>query len=243
MQDGFDLYHHAMAMDDQGNWAVIQQGMNVELKAARRYHWLSFTINDFLNDPHRAIISEKSAGAVLNMASKRSEECRKISLDLARERPGNVIRMFRELRHRISRNSSRSIADWIPVSERRPSSPIHRIKRLVLPRRIDWEVLKRTYNLQPRSYLEFIEIPGVGPGLVRALALISEILYGEPPDWRDPAKFSFAFGGKDGVPFPVDTSLMDEVAEVLENAIKSSRVSNKDKMAALKRLYLVVRKR
>ncbi len=183
LQDGYQLYHHAMFITEDGDWAIVQQGMNVEAKSARRYHWLSFAFESFVVEPHSGIISDLIGGRVLNLVARESEGVRKASLDLVKEGVPRLQRIYRELK---------------------------------LPWRIDWEAVKRAYELSPDRYEELLLVRGIGGKALRALALIAEVVYGERASVRDPAKYSFAFGGKDGVPYPVDLRLMDEVASYLE---------------------------
>ncbi len=185
LQDGFDLYHHAFIVTEDGDWAVIQQGMNPSLRMARRYHWLGTELSSFVVEPHRGIVSEAKARRVLNLVAEESEGVRRASLDLVREGTARLRRLMGE----------------------------YRVLRM--PRRIDWAALERAYQLDPSNYEELLEIRGIGKSALRALALLSELVYGEKASVRDPAKYSFAFGGKDGVPFPVDVRLMDEVISYL----------------------------
>jgi len=107
---------------------------------------------------------------------------------------------------------------------------------LHMPRSLNWEAARRAYEFQPRDYEELLAIRGVGPATVRGLALISDLIYGEKPSWKDPVRYSFCVGGKDGVPFPVDKPTYDEVTELLENAVKQAKVGSKERMNAIERL-------
>jgi hypothetical protein len=105
-----------------------------------------------------------------------------------------------------------------------------------MPTRINWNVMREAYEFQPKDYEKLISIKGVGPKTVRALALVSELVYGEPPSWRDPVKYSFAVGGKDGVPYPVDKEAMDESIDIIKRGIEEARVGKNEKLRAMKRL-------
>ena len=105
-----------------------------------------------------------------------------------------------------------------------------------MPRSINWETLGRIYEFQPRNYEELLSIKGVGPSTVRCLALVAELIYGEKPSWEDPVKFSFAYGGKDGVPFPVNRRAMDESIQVLRQAVEAAKIGDREKMQSLQRL-------
>jgi hypothetical protein len=106
----------------------------------------------------------------------------------------------------------------------------------LLPKKMNWDALKEVYDVHPQNYEELIGVRGVGPATIRGLALISELLYGEKPSWRDPVRYSFAFGGKDGVPFPVERRAMDEATQILEHAIGKSRIGEKDRIDSIRRL-------
>jgi hypothetical protein len=107
---------------------------------------------------------------------------------------------------------------------------------LIMPRRINWEAMKEVYEFQPRSYEELVSLRGVGPSAIRGLALVAELVYGQPPSWRDPVRFSFAFGGKDGVPFPVDRVGMDGAVELLRAGVEETRLGREEKLRAIQRL-------
>ncbi len=185
LQDGFSLYHHSLLITEEGEWVVIQQGMNTQLRMARRYHWLGSKVDSFVIEPHYGIISESRPDMVLNLVARESEGVRRASVDLIKEGTGRLMRLMNE----------------------------YRVLRM--PRRLDWDALERAYQLNPSSYEELLGIKGIGKSALRALALLSELVYGERASVKDPAKYSFTFGGKDGVPFPVDLKLMDEVISYL----------------------------
>lgn len=128
--------------------------------------------------------------------------------------------------------------EWIPYNEEMRIPPSRRF--LSMPLNINWKAVKRAYEFQPRNYEELLGIRGIGPSTVRGLALISEIIYGEEPSWRDPVKYSFAYGGKDGVPFPVDRKAMDESIKILKEAVENARLNNKEKLRSLQRLRKIL---
>ncbi|MHC1610070.1 MAG: DUF763 domain-containing protein [Candidatus Methanospirareceae archaeon] len=229
IQDGYHLYHHSIFISEKGEWAVIQQGMNPNDRYARRYHWLSSSVKGYVEEPHQGIVG-RQCDTVLDLTAKESRECRGTSVDLARTNPKELERVYKELsgsgnRRMISDRNQRTLAefDLIPAVEYRGRITESGDLRYRLPRRVNWDALHEAYDKQPENYEQFLCIRGVGPATVRALALVSELVYGEPPSWRDPVKFSFAFGGKDGVPFPVDKRTMDETTEILRNALKGER--------------------
>jgi hypothetical protein len=226
IQDNHKLYQHAFFVSESGNWAVVQQGMNVQSKYARRYHWLGEHVKSFVVEPHEAIMGSAKLERVLDMTARESEEARNVSLDLVRESPDKLGKLLNS----ISKfRSQKTLANWTDESEVLPAI-------MVLPRRVDWEALKQAYEFQPDNYEELLAIKGIGPATVRALALISELIYGESPSWRDPVKYSFAVGGKDGVPYPVDRKTMDKTIEVIKTGVEEARVGKEEKLKAIRRL-------
>jgi len=225
IQDGFQLYHHSMVICRDGNWAVIQQGMDPDSREARRYHWLSLNVRSFVEEPHTGIITERFKDRVLDMTAKESEECRNISVDLIREGPKKIRNLLRSIKSPFQRSL---------FGEQVPENVTERI--LVMPRKIDWKAVEIAYQLQPSNFEELLLVKGIGPGVVRALALISELIWGAPPSWKDPAKFAFAHGGKDRVPYPVNIRWMEHSTRILREALEQAKVGNKEKLMALKRL-------
>jgi len=236
LQDGYQLYHHAFFLTEEGRWAVIQQGMNADNRTARRYHWFSDNLRNFVVEPHSAIISEERSRFALNMTAQESEGCRKVSVDLAKENPRKIARMLSSLQ----RTKQRILDEWMPTADE--EVPVTQ-KFLSMPLRINWKAIKRAYEFQPRNYEELLGIRGIGPATVRGLALISELIYGEEPSWKDPVKYSFAYGGKDGVPFPVNRKAMDESISILKEAIENAKMGNKEKILSLRRLKDLVSSR
>jgi len=210
VQDGYSLYHHTIFVTEDGKWAVVQQGMGNSY--ARRYHWLSENVRSFVETPHTGILAEKFEDRVLDMTSKENEEIRKASVDVVRDLP-SVLREVKSLR----------------------MPPHHELRETDLSERA-LKVLAKIHELQPSSYEELVSLRGAGPKTIRSLALISSLIYGEEISWKDPAKYSYAHGGKDGTPYPVDRRNMKRSAEILRRAIEESRAGNKEKILALKRL-------
>jgi len=221
VQDGYTLYHHAFFLAEDGSWAVVQQGMNPDNRMARRYHWLADSVESFVNEPHSGIISDAASEQTLNMTSRLSEECRKTCVDIANSNPNNVISSIQRLPIKDS------LDQWFgnQTSE-----------AYAMPWHLDWGLFKRVYDVKPRDYEELIAIRGVGPSAVRALALVAELIYGARPSWRDPVKFSFAHGGKDGVPYPVDRKVYDKSIKILMEAIEGAEIEREVRLKALRRL-------
>jgi uncharacterized protein len=224
VQDGFGIYHHSFFVASDGEWAVVQQGMRENDSSARRYHWLGSKVSDFVNEPHAAIASDVRGGdeqLVLNMVAAESSRARVASAEFARSEPrlvdreiARVITMALPSRH------------WVDI--KKDINPAHLRK-----------VLLATYESNPQSFEALLAVPGVGPKAVRALALVADVLYGSPASMRDPARFSFAHGGKDGHPYPVNRDVYDQSIEWLRNAVGKARMGHSERLQALRRLNSV----
>ena len=230
IQDGHQLYHHVFLLTEDGHWAVIQQGMNSETNYARRYHWTSEHVDNFLCEPHNAILGVKHQEKVLDMTSKQSESVQDISVDLLNDNPRHFMRDWSEL---TRSRCQRTLDNWM-----HPMKNSGSIECLSMPRSINWNKMREIYDFQPKNYEELLSIKGVGPNVVRALALISDLIYGEKPSWSDPIKYSFTVGGKDGVPFPVDRKAMDESTEIIRSGVQQAKIGEKDKLQTLPVLLL-----
>lgn len=229
LQDGYQLYHHAFFVTEEGQWAVVQQGMHEYKNLARRYHWLSSGVKSFVEEPHTGICSQTKSSRVLNLVAKESRETRKASLDIARENPQRLKRYFEG-------KGQLSLDEFLGRRVASLSMPTrHSLLRIDLDSKT-LEALNRAYELQPESYEELVSLKGLGPKSLRALALLSELIYGTRASWKDPAKYSFAHGGKDGYPYPVDKITYDTSVEVLRNAVEEAKLGNKEKYRAIKRL-------
>ncbi len=224
VQDLHQLYHHTFFLTEDGSWAVVQQGMNPDLGTARRYHWYQKHIKSFVDEPHDSILGEKMKIS-LDMTSRFSKECRKTSVDLVKDKPKKLGDLMRSIRPPFQRSLEEFTTNYEPA-----------IQILSMPKRINWRALKEAYEFQPKNYEELISIKGIGPSTIRALALISELIYGDAPSWKDPVKYSFAVGGKDGVPYPVDRRAMDRSIEILKDGISQANLGNKERLKAVKRL-------
>ena len=228
VQDGYQLYHHAFIFTEKGEWAVVQQGMNDSY--ARRYHWLSDQVKSFVDEPHSAICSQRQEQIVLDLTAAESSENRKATLDIVRDGPSHL-RSFR---------AQRSLLDYGDISPA-PTPELNMPRRHELIALLDIgkagrKALELAYEIQPSSYEELVALRGLGPKRIRALALISELIYGASPSWKDPAKFSFAHGGKDGTPFPVDRTTYDSTIQTLHESIEEAKLEKKDMYNAIKRL-------
>jgi hypothetical protein len=163
------------------------------------------------------------------MTAKISEGARKLSVDIAKEPTGKIVRLFEAARPLYQK----SLEEWFPEAD---ALRTQQVTLLSMPRRINWKTLKRVYDFQPRNYEELLSIRGVGPATVRGLALVAELIYGEKPSWEDPVKYSFAYGGKDGVPFPVNRKAMDDSIILLRDAVKAAKIGDANRVRVLQRL-------
>jgi hypothetical protein len=218
VQDGFGIYHHSFFVTSEGEWAVVQQGMRDNDGTARRYHWLGSQVKDFVNEPHAAVASDAFGQTVLNMVATESSDARSASAEFARLEPRMVDR-------EIARVITMSLPSRHWVDIRQDVNPAHLRK-----------VLLATYEANPQSFEQLLAVPGVGPKAVRALALVADIVYGAPASMRDPARFSFAHGGKDGHPYPVNRVVYDQSVDWLREAVNKARIGHSERLKALKRL-------
>ncbi|MEM2266420.1 MAG: DUF763 domain-containing protein, partial [Candidatus Hadarchaeales archaeon] len=226
VQDGYQLYHHSFILTEDGDWAVVQQGMRE--RWARRYHWVSEVVKSFVEEPHSGIAGEKREEVVLDMTARESEGARKGSLELAKQDPQDLLALSRE-----AEQSSLDEYLGLPQRARLIMPREHGISRLT---RETLSVLRRVREVDPKDYEELVAIRGVGPKTVRALALLSTLIYGKPPSWKDPVRYSFTVGGKDGVPYPINRKHYDEVVEFLQLTLQEAKVDREEKLKALRRL-------
>jgi uncharacterized protein len=222
VQDGFDLYLHAFVVTDDGDWAVVQQGMNPASRRARRYHWLGEGLRSFVDEPHAAIEGEPQ-GEVVNLTDGRAAPARAAQLALVAAGPDRVVTALRGARDGGA------------------------LPRLQLPSRHEVRasdvLLRRLHGAMaaaaergPRDFEELLLVPGVGARTVLALALAAEVIHGAPCRFTDPARFSLAHGGKDGHPFPVPLRVYDRTLQVLRQAVDRARLGQDDRLAAIRRL-------
>jgi len=207
LQDNYDLYHHTIIFSKR-YWAVIQQGMNPNLRLARRYHWFSKLS---VEEPHSGIITERTERCVLNLTSKLSKDCRNTILDMVRD--GSFRRDYVKLKSLVRYKDGFSV-----------------------PKKIDWKALEKAYQLQPERFEDLLLVKGLGKSAIRALALIADLIYNTSYDKTDPAKYCFALGGKDGVPYPVNRAVYDEVIEFMKAVVEQSRLGDFEKRNILKKL-------
>ena len=216
LQDGYQIYHHTFVFNREGKWCVVQQGMNVSTRYARRYHWLSEGLEDFICEPHAAVCCDEK-GEVLNMVARESSEARRTSTLLSQEQPDWLVGELTRLQHL--------------------DLPAHHEVRLqdIHPERLR-SIFLKTYEDKPQHFEALLGMPGVGPQTIRALSLVAELVYGATPSFRDPVRYSFAHGGKDGHPYPVDRANYDQSIATLEQALRRARVGDRERLSALRRL-------
>ncbi|MBB5753075.1 DUF763 domain-containing protein [Prosthecomicrobium pneumaticum] len=237
VQDGFDLYLHGFIVADDGQWAVIQQGMNDERRQARRYHWLSEGLTSFVDAPHSAI-DGPGQGEIVNLTDRRAERSRRGQIELlATLSPEGIAREYGRLEPRLAPKAA-------PARE---PSPQLVLPHLVMPAHHDVRAedvlaprlaasLAAAADRGPADFADLLAVPGVGARTVRALALVAEVVHGAPCRFTDPARFSFAHGGKDRHPFPVPIAVYDQTIGVLKDAVGKARLGADERLAALKRL-------
>ena len=248
VQDGFQLYHHAFFFTSAGEWCVVQQGMSDASRTARRYHWLSEHVGSFVDEPHEAVCCDLRA-ETLNLVAHENDPVRKASADLAAQKPDVTLKALETVRLKADTyDTVRLKADTTYDTVRLKPDTTYGQRTLTMPRRHELlpeldvaspyleKILLKTYERAPQDFESLLGIEGVGPKTLRALALASELVHGTPATLRDPARFAFAHGGKDGTPFPVDKLTYDRTIEILNKAINRSAIDRSEKVRAFKRL-------
>lgn len=220
LQDGYNLYHHTFFFTFSGKWAVVQQGMNPDTKYARRYHWWGEGVKDLVCEPHQGIWGEKKEREVLNLVARESTDCREGIVKLAQEKP-EKLKEEMTLIPRLSLPSRHFIKE--------EDFNLGRIDK----------TLHMIYEEKPQNFENLLALRGVGPKTLRALALTTEVVMGASPSFTDPVSFSFAHGGKDGIPFPVDRETYQETIEFFTQVVQRSRASSIDKRKMYEQLKLL----
>jgi hypothetical protein len=234
VQDGFDLYLHGFVVASSGEWVVVQQGMDPVRREARRYHWLSRGLKDFVDEPHAAIDGDHR-GDIVNLTDRRARSSRVAQLELLGRGPDVVVDTVLRARQAVAKAEPAKL----PVQQVLPhlNMPAHHDVRSddVVLRRLH-ATLSAAANTGPTDFQELLLVPGVGQRTVEALAMASEVIHGAPYRFSDPARFSLAHGGKDGHPFPVPLRVYDETIRVLKEAVDRAKLGNDDKLGAIARL-------
>lgn len=214
IQDGFNIYLHNFIVTDEGDWAVVQQGMNDHSGMARRYHWNSEEMPSFIKDPHTNIFGENQ-GLILNLVHHEAETTQKSIVNFALEHPERMMKEFRKVlmpRHHEVRTENVDL------------------KRL-------GAVLELAHSAEVKNFENLLLTQGLGPRTLQSLVLVSEVIHGTPSRFKDPARFSFAHGGKDGHPFPVPTKVYDETISFLNHSVSKAKIGETDKQKAFKKLH------
>ncbi|MEM7110538.1 MAG: DUF763 domain-containing protein [Bacteroidota bacterium] len=212
VQDGYSIYLHNFIVTADGQWAVIQQGMNVKNGYARRYHWHSKELTSLIDEPHKAVCGENQ-GRILNLTAREAVKTRKCMLKMVKTQEiSKEIRGFK-----------------MPGRHHLESQDVD-MKRL-------GSVLALAHETDLSSFEDLLLLKGLGPRTLQSLALVSEIIHGTPSRFKDPARFSFAHGGKDGHPFPVPLKIYDETISTLKNALEKAKIDRSDKVKAFRLLH------
>ncbi len=249
VQDGYQLYHHAFFFSDpkkgNGAWAVVQQGMNTKNKTARRYHWFDTLTNssrNFVNEPHLGIASQKKEEIVLNLVASDSSKTRDVSTELIQggyKQLNSDIKLLQKHQNEMSKMLRFKHGDDVCTLLKLEKEDFyhHSIESedFSKSKYLD-KMLKKLDEIKPKTYEELVETKGVGPKTVRALSLVSEVIYGAEPSYKDPARYSFAHGGKDTIPFPVDRKTYDSTIEILSNAVRKTKITPFEKDRILRRI-------
>ncbi|WEJ98399.1 MAG: DUF763 domain-containing protein [Candidatus Sphingomonas phytovorans] len=231
VQDGFDLYLHGFIVADDGQWVVVQQGMNGAARQARRYHWSSEGLGSFVDAPHAAI-EGRGGGEIVNLTDRRAAASRDAQLDLLRDLGPD----------RIAREAAALESPKPAAQDDQPMLP-----HLVLPGHHDVRpadvMIRRLHGTLaaaaengPADFPELLLVPGVGARTVRSLAMVAEVIHGAPCRFADPARFSLAHGGKDRHPYPVPIKVFDRTIAVMKDAVGKAKLGNDEKLAAIRRL-------
>jgi hypothetical protein len=239
VQDSYTLYHHTMAVSESGEWCVVQQGMGDS--TARRYHWLSDGVDSFVEEPQAAICSQERRTDPLDLTAEASAETRAVSVDLVQDDPAHLKRDL---------EGQRSLSEFGTAGGNDGGAAGHdalaRDPDLTMPdrhelRRADLseaalDQLQRAYEYQPDDYEELVELEGVGPGSLRALALVAELVHDAESSREDPAKYAYAHGGKDGTPHPVRRDRYDRTVKEMRAVLEGAELDGETKQSSLKRL-------
>lgn len=227
IQDNYQIYQHNFLFTKSGSWAVVQQGMNTENQTARRYHWLSSGLKDFVEEPHSGIASRLKVRP-LNLTAKESDRNREISLKQVVEEPKTFLDNLSLVQRHPKQMTLLELANrefhWHPVVKEHFN--LKRLQKTILAAK----------NQDPKNFENLLSLKNIGPRTIRALSLIAEVIYGAKPSYQDPARYSFSVGGKDGTPFPVDREIYDETLTIMERGIKRSKISLSEKEKAFQRL-------
>ena len=243
VQDYYTLYHHSFFFSKNGAWTVVQQGMNTKKSTARRYHWHSENAKDLVREPHSGISSQLTTKNILDLTSKNSDKNRGLSTELV---GGNYFALMKDIQ--LLRKHSSSLSKTVSAKVGPDQLTLlnlsdedfyaHSVvnENFSKSKYLD-RILYKLCDHKPKNYENLIAQKGVGPKTIRALSLVSEVIYGAKPSYEDPARYSFAHGGKDHIPYPVDTKTYDKTIDILKKAVLKSKLNAKEKNQAIKKLH------
>jgi hypothetical protein len=234
IQDGFQIYHHSFIFTKSGQWAVIQQGMNIAYQKARRYHWYSPIIKDPTIEPHQGIQSEVMIPKVLNLTSKKSLVNRENIIEITTDKKT----LQYEVKRLIKKTTNQQLT-LLDLSDHEFYSE-KTVGETFTPRLE--QSIKQIIQKPINNFTDILMTEKVGPKTIRALSLIAELVTGAKPSFEDPVRYTFAFGGKDGIPYPVDRKTYDQTIDLIEKAIKKSNLGYFEKEKALKRTANLIKK-
>ncbi len=241
LQDGFQIYHHSFFFSKNGSWAVVQQGMNTGNQTARRYHWYSQKVTDLVCEPHSGIVSQVRV-PVLDLAAKASAQTRAVSTELVQ---GSYHGLMKDIR--ILRSHTSPVSQMVSLQHRQDTFTLMNLEN----KQFHWhpvaaedfsksayleKILFKVCDRRPEDYEQLLSLEGVGPKTMRALSLVSEVIYGAKPSYEDPARYSFAHGGKDATPYPVDRQTYDASIQFFAKVIQKMKLSFNERKSILQRL-------
>ena len=242
VQDNFDIYHHAFFFSKGGAWTVVQQGMNAQNQTARRYHWHSQKVTDLVCEPHSGISSQLRV-PTLDLTSKKSGKNRKISAELVQ---GNYQGLMKDIQ--ILRKHSSKLSQVAVLKYKEKQMTLLNLEN----REFKWhpvlmenfsksryleKILYKVCHQKPENYEKLLALEGVGPKTIRALSLVSEMIYGAKPSYKDPARYSFAHGGKDATPYPIEREVYDSTIDFFSRVIKAMKTNHSEKQKMINRLH------
>jgi len=241
LQDGFQIYHHSFFFSRGGTWSVVQQGMNTGNQTARRYHWYSNKITDLVCEPHSGIISQVRV-PVLDLTAKDSQKTRSISTELVQ---GSYQGLMKDIQ--IIRKHSSNLSQMVSLAGQGSTTTLLNLENTEFRRHpvLTEDFSKSTYlekiflkvcERKPENYEKLLSLEGVGPKTMRALALVSEVIYGAPASHEDPARYSFAHGGKDATPYPVDLKTYDSTIQFFTRVVQKMKISYSERSSIMKRI-------
>jgi uncharacterized protein len=216
IQDGFQVYLHSFVLSAEGQWSVVQQGMNASTSRARRYHWCSDGLQSFVLEPHAAICGENQ-GQILNLTDRQALPAQRAMLSIAQEHPDRILQEVKYMK----------LPDYCEIKAQDVD-----IKRL-------GSILWLAQEAQSQTFEDLLLLRGLGPRTLQSLALVSEVIHGTPARFSDPARYAFAHGGKGGRPFPVPTKVYDQTIDSLRSSVQKAKLGQTDKQEAIKKLTVL----